>query len=444
MAAEQPTGEQQSGFLAKLLSSGKDSGPGWLLSAYTLGSGSAIGSLWAGAQYGYQLLWIQPLAMLMGVVALSGAAYVFVNNKERPYKLLYRANPAIAVAWALGSLFASVIWHFPQYGLAYRAVLQLTGLENTMGNQVLCGGVMLAAMIALTWSYARGATGVRLYELLIKVIVWTLTICLATVVLMVDVDWGAALHGLLVPTLPNDNMNLFYGMLSAAVGINMTFLYPYSVQEKAWTSDEDHDGFKVAVKDLFLGMMLPYVIATGLMILATAATLHASGTELSKGNIEAMGQVFNKFGSIGPKLFFLGLLAMPLSSISLHMLTCGFILSEMVGVEKYGKIWKIGTLIPAVGVLGVAYKLAGWLPVSASALTLIFLPIAYLGFTMLFKREIELPEAAEGQIAVPMAKRPRALLPTMIVVLVVITALAAQKGYQSFFVDLPGILHPAG
>jgi len=440
MAAEQPTDTQQTGFLDRLLSAGKDSGPGWLLSAYTLGSGSAVSSLWAGADYGYALLWIQPLAMILGVIALSGAAYVFVNNRERPYRLLYRVNPAIALAWALGSLFASVIWHFPQYGLAYRAMLQLTGQENVLGNQILWGGLMLAAMTALTWSYAGGSKGVRLYELMIKVIVWALTLCLAIVVLTVHVDWGAALKGLFVPTFPHDKPDLFFGMLSAAVGINMTFLYPYSVQEKSWNSDGSQDGFRLAVKDLIIGMMLPYVCATGLMILATAATLHASGTELAQGNIEAMGEVFGHFGAIGPKLFFLGLLAMPLSSISLHMLTCGFILSEMRDQPKYGKTWKIGTLIPAIGVLGVAYKFPGWLPVSASALTLIFLPIAYLGFFLLFKRELNAPSEGEGASPVPVAKRPKALLPAMLVVLLIIAGLAAQKGYKGFFVDLPAKL----
>lgn len=443
MAAELPTDTQQTGLLDRLLSAGKDSGPGWLLSAYTLGSGSAISSLWAGSKYGYDLLWIQPVSMILGVIALSAAAYVFVNNRERPYRLLYRVNPAIAVAWALGSLFASVIWHLPQYGLAYRALLELTGLQDNRGNQFLLGGVMLAAMTGLTWSYAGGSRGVRLYELLIKLIVWALTICLAIVVLTVQVDWGAAIRGLFTPKLPSDDMDLFYAMLSAAVGINMTFLYPYSVQEKAWAADASHDGFKLAVKDLIVGMMLPYVVATGLMILATAATLHATGTSLAKDDIHAMGEVFGHFGAIGPKMFFLGLLAMPLSSISLHMLTCGFILSEMMDQPKYGKTWKIGTLIPAVGVVGVAYKLAGWLPVSASALTLIFLPIAYFGFFLLFKRELAAPEAGEGASPVPVARRPKALLPAVLLVLLLITGLAVQKGYKTFFVQLPKMLQPA-
>ena len=46
-------------------------GPGWLQSALTLGSGSAIASIFAGATRQYGLLWVQPLAMLLGLVMLD-------------------------------------------------------------------------------------------------------------------------------------------------------------------------------------------------------------------------------------------------------------------------------------------------------------------------------------------------------------------------------------
>ena len=40
------------------------SGPGWMQSAMTLGGGSAMASLFAGAFLQYKILWVQPLAML--------------------------------------------------------------------------------------------------------------------------------------------------------------------------------------------------------------------------------------------------------------------------------------------------------------------------------------------------------------------------------------------
>lgn len=43
------------------------SGPGWVQSALTLGAGSAGSSIFAGAVFGYKLLWVQPVAMFLGV-----------------------------------------------------------------------------------------------------------------------------------------------------------------------------------------------------------------------------------------------------------------------------------------------------------------------------------------------------------------------------------------
>jgi hypothetical protein len=182
----------------------------------------------------------------------------------------------------------------------------------------------------------------------------------------------------------------------------MTFLYPYSVRSKGWKSEDVH----LALKDLALGMFFPFVIATGALTIASAATLY--GTEIDRGKVAQLAHVFTPvFGSkVGPLLFLLGLLAMPLSTITLHMLTSGFIVSEMTGKEQYGLVWRFGTLIPAVGALGVAYPLPVWLPVVTSAACLTLLPIAYIGFVALFTKDISKPQAAPfpgGRLAlVPM------------------------------------------
>ena len=49
----------------------KRTGPGLLQSAMTLGAGSATASVVAGASFGYKLLWVQPVAMFLGVMMLA-------------------------------------------------------------------------------------------------------------------------------------------------------------------------------------------------------------------------------------------------------------------------------------------------------------------------------------------------------------------------------------
>ncbi|MHC4511992.1 MAG: hypothetical protein ACYTAO_24110 [Planctomycetota bacterium] len=57
---------------------------------------------------------------------------------------------------------------------------------------------------------------------------------------------------------------------AAAVGINMTFLLPYSMLRKGW--DKDFRG--LAIFDLSTGLFIPFILATGLVIIASASRFH--------------------------------------------------------------------------------------------------------------------------------------------------------------------------
>jgi len=83
----------------------KFAGPGYLQSAFTLGGGTAAASLFAGAAFGYQLLWVAPVAMLLGVIMLSAVAYQTLSTGMRPFDAMRRyAGAPFAWGWALGAL----------------------------------------------------------------------------------------------------------------------------------------------------------------------------------------------------------------------------------------------------------------------------------------------------------------------------------------------------
>ena len=67
---------REKGTGATLKTYTKLSGPGWLQGAITLGGGSLAGSLYVGVIGGYEMLWLQPLMMIFGIIMLSAIAYV--------------------------------------------------------------------------------------------------------------------------------------------------------------------------------------------------------------------------------------------------------------------------------------------------------------------------------------------------------------------------------
>ena len=87
---------------AKIMAYTKLSGPGWLQSAITLGGGSLAGGLYLGILSGYHLMWLQPVAMIMGVIMLSAIGYVALSTKERPFAAINtHINPVLGWGWAI-------------------------------------------------------------------------------------------------------------------------------------------------------------------------------------------------------------------------------------------------------------------------------------------------------------------------------------------------------
>jgi Mn2+/Fe2+ NRAMP family transporter len=382
-------------------------GPGLLQSAMTLGAGSAVASVVAGASFGYDLLWVQPVAMLLGVCMLAALGHVVLTTGERPYRLVSRElHPALAFLWALATVVASVIWHFPQYGLAAGAardlaelagltvyavgedgVRRLTGTGYAVSFGI--GFVLLGVSLATVWSYGRRGAGIRIYEWFLRGVILVVVLSFATVVVWTGVDWVALLRGFFGFTLPRsaEGIQTVLGAIGAAVGINMTFLYGYSLLAKGWGPVHR----PLSRWDLVMSMLVPFVVVTSLIIVAMANTVYdparAGVVRTDLRPVDAAQALVPVMGAhVGRVVFDLGFIAMTCGAISAHMVVCGFTVCEMFGLEYTERRYRMFTLVPVVGLLGVVTSTPLWLPVVASALAFTMLPIAYGTFVVLYNR----------------------------------------------------------
>ncbi len=380
-------------------------GPGWLQSAMTLGGGSAAGSLTIGALFGYKLLWVQPVAMFLGIIMLSAMSYQTLATRARPFGAMNRyVHPSVGWAWALASLVATVIWHFPQYalagGMAKDIIKTASGWWPAGGGgdtalMLAIGAVILVVSTIITWNYSRGWKGVRLYERALKLMVWIIILSFVVVVVRAAlagrIRWGELAKGFLplyIPSLDDPKgVGTVLGAFGAAVGINMTFMYPYTLLARGW--GREHQGF--ARFDLVTGMLIPFIAATSLMSIAAACTIYGNEALGDKVSPVAAASMIAEAGvgkEIGHLIFGLGILGMVLSSITTHMLVAGFAGCEIFGLEPEGWRYRLCTLIPGVGFLGVIlWKVMGfWVAVWTSAICGLMLPIAYIGFFVLHNR----------------------------------------------------------
>ncbi len=296
----------------------KASGPGWLQGAITLGGGSLAGALFLGLIAGPGLLWLQPLAMACGVVTLGAIAYVTLATGRRPFGLINEAvSPVLGWAWLIATIMANVVWCMPQFNLAVAAVRQnllpvVAGeggggfLDGRVGV-VLISAVLLVVGLGCNVVYNSGGRGVRWIEHVLRVAVGLIVLAFIFVVGALiargGLDFGSALRGMVPDPRNLFNPSATYTALieaagphadywremivsmqrdrivaafATAVGINMTFLLPYTLLKKGWGTAQR----ELAIVDLALGLLIPFVLATACITLASSTAFHGKTADV--------------------------------------------------------------------------------------------------------------------------------------------------------------------
>ena len=176
----------------------KLSGPGWHQGAITLGGGSLAGSLYIGIIGGYDMMWLQPLMMIFGVVMLSAIAYVTLSTGERPFQAINKhVNPVLGWGWAIATLMANLVWAMPQFSLGTAALKQNLGIIN---NEYVAAILLFVIAGVVVWFYESGGKGTKAFEILLKVMVGIIVLCFFLVVVTMTfsgagLPWGRILWG---------------------------------------------------------------------------------------------------------------------------------------------------------------------------------------------------------------------------------------------------------
>jgi manganese transport protein len=368
------------------------SGPGWVQSALTLGAGSAGAAIYAGAVYGYRLLWVQPVAMFLGVMMFAAIGHQLLTTRARPYDVFRKKlHPGLALLWGFNVFLASVIWQFPQYSLGTAVFKDIFAVFNVDLPRGIIALILLVIGTAICWSYEKGSRkSIRVFERTLKYMLMFMVLSLFLVVIKTGVNWGQLFKGFFSFHIPIEKkgITIVLGQLGAAVGVNMTFLYPYTLLARGW--GKEHRGLKNF--DLGTSMFIPFVLATSFVIIACANTLHTQGIEV-RDAVDAAHALQPLAGlAFGRLVFSFGVLSMCLTTLIIEMLLCGFVLSEMLNFEFHGRAYRITTMIANIGIIGAFFKLPLWLPVIVSSFNLVMMPVAYIGFFILQNKKSYLGE----------------------------------------------------
>jgi len=426
-------------WLARQLAYLRRGGPGYLQSALTLGGGTASACLLAGAAFRYELLWVAPLGMLLGGVVFAAIAHQTLSTGMRPFEAMRTyAGPLFAWGWAVGTVLASVVWHFAQYSLASAVLVDLADVAGLAVPRWAMGAAVLAWAVPTGLSFGRDSDLRRGVERLVRWMVWSVVALFALVAVRIGLADPAAIVRGYVPSIPGavqgvEAVPVILSGLATAVGVNMTFLYPYTLRERGW--GREHREYAIA--DVAFGMVLPFVAVTSLIVVVAGATLAEGFSGATISPVEAARTLGGLLGPVwGRVAFDLGLLGMLLTTLTLHMVCSGLACSEMFGFEPGSRGYRVATLLPTPGVLGSVLwgSLSVWLVVPTSLIAGAMLPLAYLGFL-----KLQLSRAYLG------ADRPRGLSGTLWVAGMVLATAVVVVFLGLYAIDrVPGFLRQLG
>jgi NRAMP (natural resistance-associated macrophage protein)-like metal ion transporter len=279
-----------------------------------------------GADHGYQLLWVLLLSTVALILFHGLAARMGVVTGQGLIGLVrqrYGVRTGAAVLTAL--VVANVGTTCAEFaGIA--AGSELFGISRYAS---VPAAAALVSLLVLRGSFHR----VEHVLLLLS------TVFLAYIAsgILARPDWGAAVHGVLVPSLPDNAAAL--AIITATVGTTLapwglSFIQSYAVDKKLRTQD-----LRLERVDVITGAVLTGVIGF-FVVVACAATLHRDGRSIQDAADAAIA-LEPLAGAAASKLFAVGLIGAALLAASVLPLSTAYSLCEYAGVEaavddKYG------------------------------------------------------------------------------------------------------------
>ena len=211
-------------------------------------------------------------------------------------------------AWLIATVMANVVWCMPQFNLGRAAVQQnlIPSMGEGASSTWLICGVLFAVALIVNFFYGSGGSGIKIFEIILKLMVAVVVVSFFAVVVMLtlkgSLPWGEIAAGLVPDFKALFNPSATYQPLieassdsdfwtkfiadqqrdkiiaafATAVGINMTFLLPYSLLRKGWGKEHR----PMAKVDLSVGLIVPFVLATGCVLITAASQFHGKTADV--------------------------------------------------------------------------------------------------------------------------------------------------------------------
>jgi manganese transport protein len=250
-------------------------GPGLLVTIGFIDPGNWASDLAAGANFGYQLLWMVTLSTIMLILlqhnvahlgiatglCLSEATAVYI--KPRYSRLLLSTAMFASVSTSLAEILGGAI-----------------ALRMLFGIPVRAGAVLVTVFVFIMLF----SNSYRMIEKWIIGFVSIIGLSFLYELSLVEINWDSAIRGWLTPTFPDGSMLVIMSVLGAVVMPHNLFLHSEVIQSRQWNREEEQvikKQLKYEFFDTLFSMLIGWAINSAIILLA-AAVFFKSKTEVTE------------------------------------------------------------------------------------------------------------------------------------------------------------------
>lgn len=373
------------GKLIKLL------GPGIIAVLSWLGAGDLITSSVAGANYGYAMMWVLAVSLLL--------RFLIVNIMAR-FQLCN--NQGMSILGGYAQLHPSFAWFMFGYALLMGHLTNaymLKGAGEALATLIGWNAPLLCSIaVAIAVWLLVGRSIYSLIEGVMKGLLCLMTLAFMALALMSGPDWGGIAAGTIGFSIPPDEgvhgaLIVAVSVIGAVAGSIANFVLPYVMKEKGWTGPEHK---RIQRNDLLFAVFVGIIINLAIWVVG-AEILRPNGLQVETlGDLGAALQMF--FGPTGWYLFFVGAFATLFASVAGKTTAFPMLITDALHHivpkrrEKYGSTFHKDPLhkwfLLFVLITPLVWSLPGMpdfvtLTIAVNALNIVGLPVISLGLLIM-------------------------------------------------------------
>jgi len=250
-------------------------GPGLLVTVGFIDPGNWASNLAAGADYGYEILWVITLSTFMLIILQHNVAHLGIATglclseatsmylKPRYANILLSTAMIASISTSLaeilgGAIALNMLFHIPIRAGSFLVLLFVIIMLFTNSYRVIEKWIIaFVSIIGLSF----------IYELS-----------------LVNVDWEHAIQSWVTPSFPSGSMLIIMSVLGAVVMPHNLFLHSEIIQSRQWNLHDDRvikKQLKFEFFDTLFSMLVGWAINSAIILLAVV-TFHKNNVQVTE------------------------------------------------------------------------------------------------------------------------------------------------------------------